>query len=42
MRPEDYSMIVYPGDGGVDHDELLLGKESHRAFVVASLMNPDR
>lgn len=40
VRPEDYSLIVYPGDGGVDHDALL-GSE-HKAFVIASLMNPDR
>ena len=41
VRPEDYSMIIYPGEGGVDHDSLLLNVE-HTAFVIASLMNPDR
>ena len=40
VRPEDYSLIVYPGEGGVDHDALLAS--DHKAFVIASLMNPDR
>ena len=43
VRPEDYSLIVYPGAAypdGVDHDALLASE--HKAFVIASLMNPDR
>ena len=42
VRPEDYSLIVDPGEseGGVDHDALLASE--HKAFVIASLMNPDR